>query len=213
MAAVQRRIGVLFGCCFIALLLAVARTAYLGVIRASALRQAARSEQLSEEVIPAQRGTISDRSGDALAISEPAYDITADPLLLKQPLAVANQIAPILGESAGTVLAALSQPTGFVHLARGVGVSRTKQLLALTIPGIEAHVVMRRIYPRGALAAPVIGAMGAEGSGLSGLEYSRNALLGGQAGKRRVVRDGLGQPISIATTREERPGANLRLTI
>ena len=40
---------------------------------------------------------------------------------------------------------------------------------------------MRRVYPRGTLAAQVLGVVGTEGNGLSGLEYSRNALLHGRA--------------------------------
>ena len=83
MAAIQRRIGVLFCFCFLALLLAAGRTLYLGVVRSASLREVARSQHFTEEYIPAQRGTISDRNGDALAVSEPAYDMTADPYLLK----------------------------------------------------------------------------------------------------------------------------------
>jgi cell division protein FtsI/penicillin-binding protein 2 len=212
-AAVQRRIGVLFAFCFLALLFAAGRTAYLGVLRSSSLREAARSEHTTEETTPGQRGTISDREGDALAVSEPAYDISADPYLLRDPLVAATKLAPLLGENESAVLASLSQNTGFVYLAHGLEAARAKQVLALKLPGVEEKEVMRRVYPRGQLAAQVLGAVGAEGDGLSGLEYARNALVGGRPGVRRVVRDGLGEPISIATIHRGRPGASLRLTL
>jgi len=74
---------------------------------------------------------------------------------------------------------------------------------------------MRRVYPRGTLAAQVLGIVGTEheGAGLMGLEYSRNSLLAGHSGLRRVVSDAKGQPISIAETRHEQAGAQLSLTL
>ncbi len=86
-------------------------------------------------------------------------------------------------------------------------------MLALKIPGITGTPVMRRVYPRGALAAQVLGFVGTEGEGLAGLEYSRNSLLAGRPGKRRVVSDALGQPVSISEVHPEVPGASLTLTL
>jgi cell division protein FtsI/penicillin-binding protein 2 len=72
---------------------------------------------------------------------------------------------------------------------------------------------MRRVYPRGTLAAQVLGIVGTEGNGLTGLEYSHNSLLHGRAGERRVVSDALGQPISIDNVHPEVSGAALSLTL
>ncbi len=72
---------------------------------------------------------------------------------------------------------------------------------------------MRRVYPRGTLAAQVLGFVGTEGKGPSGLEYSQGTLLEGKAGERRVVSDALGQPISITNVHAEHPGATLTLTL
>jgi cell division protein FtsI/penicillin-binding protein 2 len=210
---VQRRIGLLFACSVLALLLAAGRELYLGVVRSASLRKDARNEQVAVQTVPAPRGTITDRTGAALAISEPAYNITADPYLLKDPDAVAAEAASALGVPESAVLTELSRPTGFVSLAHGVVQSRAASLLALKVPGIEAVPVMRRIYPRGALAAQVLGVVGGLGDGLSGLEYSQNGVLQGITGERQEVRDGLGQPISIVTSRHDRSGAALKLTL
>jgi cell division protein FtsI (penicillin-binding protein 3) len=83
----------------------------------------------------------------------------------------------------------------------------------MKIPGVEGSPMMRRVYPRGTLAAQVLGIVGTEGSGLSGLEYSRNAQLAGHAGQRRVVSDAIGKPISIAETHHENTGTSLALTL
>jgi len=55
--------------------------------------------------------------------------------------------------------------------------------------------------------------VGTEGGGLEGLEYSRNAILRGRTGERRVVSDALGQPVSITDVHPEAPGASLSLTL
>ncbi len=213
MADVQHRIGPLFAVFFLLLMLAAARTAYLGVFRAPSLQQAASNQQVTEETITAQRGTIADRNGIDLAVSQPARDIVADPYLLKNPLSAAEKLSAALGLPQATVLRKLSQRTGFVYLARAVPARQAETALALKIPGITGTAVMRRVYPRGSLAAQVLGEVGTEGQGLSGLEYGRDALLRGHAGERKVVSDAIGQPVSITEPHREVPGQSLTLTL
>jgi cell division protein FtsI (penicillin-binding protein 3) len=213
MAVVQRRVGYLFALFFVLLALAALRTLYLGGPHAGALRQAARSQQLTYETVPPERGTITDRNGVALAISEPARDISADPYLIKSRLKRANQMAPLLGLTQAEVLKLLSKHTGFVYLARALPYNAAHKLLKLGIPGVQGTPVMRRVYPRDTLATQVLGIVGTEGKGLSGLEYSRNSQLEGKAGKRRVVSDAIGQPVSIAETTHERAGSSISLTL
>jgi cell division protein FtsI (penicillin-binding protein 3) len=212
-AALQHRIGGIFGLFLLLLVLAAGRTAYLGVVRAGTLRKAASSQQLTDEAVTAPRGTITDRNGVELAVSEPARDVSADPFLLSNPLGAAQRLAPLLGQSEAEVLRKLSERTGFVYLARALPGSQAQRILALKIPGVAGTPVMRRVYPRGTLAAQVLGVVGTEGGGLAGLEYSRNALLAGRTGQRRVVSDAIGQPVSITESRPEVPGKGLALTL
>jgi len=198
---------------FALLVLAAGRTFYLGVLDGGTLRTAARSQQLTDEPVPAQRGAITDRNGIELAVSEPAQDISATPYLVTDPLGAAQQLAPLLGESQAVVLRKLSERTGFVFLARALPAKQALAVLALKIPGIAGAPVMRRVYPHGTLAAQVLGVVGTEGNGLAGLEYSRNSLLRGRSGQRRVVSDALGQPVSITEVHHEVPGASLSLTL
>jgi cell division protein FtsI (penicillin-binding protein 3) len=212
-AIAQRRIGFLFLGFLVLLGFAALRTLYLGTIRGSALRSAARTQQLSLDAVPAQRGSITDRNGVALAVSQPAQDISATPYLVTAPLATAQRLAPLLGRPQTRLLSELSEHRGFVYLARGVPEAQAKKALALKIPGISGAPVMRRVYPGGTLAAQVLGAVGTEGAGLAGLEYSQNKLLGGRAGERRVVSDALGQPVSINEVHPEVPGSSISLTL
>ena len=63
-----------------------ARATYLGAVRAGSLQHAAATQQVTNVTIPAPRGTITDRNGVELAISESADDIVADPYLIKNPV-------------------------------------------------------------------------------------------------------------------------------
>jgi cell division protein FtsI/penicillin-binding protein 2 len=207
------RIGAIFALFLALLVIAAGRTAYLGIVRSGPLRRDAAKQQVTDETVSAQRGTITDRNGVDLAVSEPAQEISADPYLLSNPLAAAQKLAPLLGESEATVLHKLSEHTGFVYLARALPASKATQVLALGIPGVNGTQVMRRVYPRAQLASQVLGIVGTEGKGLAGLEYSRNSQLSGRPGKRRVVSDALGQPVSISESQAEVPGRPMRLTL
>jgi cell division protein FtsI (penicillin-binding protein 3) len=204
MAVVQRRVGFLFAGFIVLLGIAGARALYLGGPHSGALRRAAQTQQVTYETVPAQRGTITDRNGVALAISEPAQELSADPYLIKDPLGRASQLAPLLGLTQAQVLTMLSEHAGFVKLASALPYDTAQKVLALKIPGVQGTPVMRRVYPRGTLAAQVLGFAGTEGNGLIGLEYSRNSLLEGHA---------IGQPIAIAEASHERSGTSISLTL
>jgi len=212
-AALERRVGAIFAVFFALLVVAAGRTVYLSVLRGGSLRRAASDQQLTYETVAAPRGTITDRNGVPLAISEPAQDISADPYLVQDPLQAARQLAPLLGRSQASVLERLSERAGFVYLARALPAHVAQEVLALKIAGVTGTPVMRRVYPRGTLAAQVLGAVGTEGAGLSGLEYADNDLLSGRSGERRVVSDALGQPVAISEVRRERPGESMTLTL
>jgi cell division protein FtsI (penicillin-binding protein 3) len=212
-AVLQRR-AVRLSWIFLALLAAAAlRSLYLGTVHSAALREHAQAEHETIESAPAPRGTITDRNGVVLAVSEPADDVSADPYLVKDPLAAAGKLAPLLGEPSATILVKLSERSGFVYLAHSLPAGRAKQVAALHIEGVEETPVTKRVYPRGTLAAQVLGAIGAEGRGVTGLEYSQNRLLSGVSGRREVISAANGAPISISEVRPERPGASISLTL
>ena len=213
MAVVQNRIGAVFAAFFVLLSFAAVRTAYLGIFRGAALRDAASAQQTTHETVIAQRGAITDRNGVDLAVSEPAKDLAADPYLLRDPLGVAQKLAPLLGLPQGELLRKLSERTGFVYLARGVPARQAEAVLKLKIEGISGTPVMKRVYPRDSLAAQVLGQVGTEGQGLSGLELSQEALLHGRTGQRKVVSDAIGQPVSISEPHPEVPGKTIALTL
>ena len=213
MGLIDRRITLLF-VVFVALLaIALSRAAYLGTIKASKLRADAATQQVTTVPIPATRGSITDVHGTELAISEAADDVIADPFLLKQPLLAAERLAPLLGLPQAQVLTKLSEPRGYVVLAYNLPAAQAKSITRLNIPGISLVPQVTRTYPQSSLAAQVLGFVGNQDQGLSGIEYLDNSFLSGRAGERRVVSDALGQPISIANVHTAVPGKQITLTL
>jgi cell division protein FtsI/penicillin-binding protein 2 len=83
----------------------------------------------------------------------------------------------------------------------------------LGIEGIDTVVEPKRSYPQGHLASQVLGMVGTEYKGLAGLEYLHEETLGGDDGHRRIVKDALGEPVSLIETDRAEPGEDLRLTL
>jgi cell division protein FtsI (penicillin-binding protein 3) len=209
----DRRIGLLFLVFVAALGLATLRAGWLGAVRAPALKQAAATQQVQTVTLPAPRGTITDRHGAVLAVSEPASDVSATPYLVRAPLRAAAQLAPLLGVSATSVLAKLSEQTGFVYLARRLPATRADEIAGLHIDGIALTPSTRRTYPRSWLASQLIGNASEQPGGGTGLEYGRDGVLRGQDGVRRIVSDALGEPISIDDEQPTVPGRDVELTL
>jgi cell division protein FtsI (penicillin-binding protein 3) len=209
----DRRIGLLFLVFVAALGLATLRAGWLGAVRAPALKRAAATQQVQTVVLPAPRGTITDRNGAVLAVSEPASDVSATPYLVREPLRVATRLAPLLGLDDSDVLGKLSEQTGFVYLARRLPAARADRIAALHIEGITLTPSSRRTYPRDWLASQLLGNASEQRGGGTGFEYGSDRILRGQDGIRRIVSDALGQPISLQDERPTVPGKDVELTI
>jgi cell division protein FtsI (penicillin-binding protein 3) len=211
---IDRRIGVLFLAFIVMLAIAVMRATYLGGVKAGSLKRAAATQQVVQVAVPASRGTITTENGTVLAISESADDLTIDPYLIKHPQEVAQQLAPLLGQPVGTVLAAVTKPhTGFVYLAHQLPAARALAIDKLNIDGINLIPEMLRTYPHGTTASQVIGNIHQSGVGYSGIEQEFDSQLSGSSGARRLVNDAIGQTISVDDVRPARPGKTVQLTI
>jgi cell division protein FtsI (penicillin-binding protein 3) len=213
MGLTQRRIGLLFAIFLVLLLAGGARAAWLGVVEGSSLQRVANTQQVVELDVPARRGGISDRHGIELAVSEPADDVAATPYLIKAKLKVARRIAPLLGSSEIEVLRKLNADGGFVYLARNLPGARAERLRRMDIDGLQFIPSSRRDYPRRWLASQVLGVVGVDREGRTGLEYASDKVLRGSDGKRRIVKDALGQPIVVQETKRAQPGKDIELTL
>ncbi|QEC48600.1 penicillin-binding protein 2 [Baekduia soli] len=214
MVLVERRIGLLFA--FFLGLLAIAglRSLQLGTLKGGMLARAATSQQVVQSVVPAHRGTIVDRRGVELAVSQAADDVSATPYLVKNPVKAAAQLAPLLGVPEDVVLRKLStKDSGFVYLARHLPGDQADKIRQLNLAGIDLTPGQRRTYPRDYLASQVLGSVNLDGKGASGLEYELDARLHGSDGQRRIVRDGVGDDVAVRDVKRATPGAKVELSL
>ena len=133
--------------------------------------------------IEAERGAIVDRNGAPLAVQTVFYDIGYTPSKVKNPDEFAGRMAPVLGLSKEAVLSNLSEHDGkkFAYLRKKVDQSVYQDVKTVTDEFGYSYVtfdkVPGRIYPNHSLASHLIGYMGNEGKGMSGIEYSQQEIL------------------------------------
>ncbi|HEX3736997.1 MAG TPA: penicillin-binding protein 2 [Solirubrobacterales bacterium] len=213
MRLIERRIGLLFAGFLVAFLLIVCRAFWLQGVEASQLSSQALDQQTQTVAVPGLRGSILDRDGTRLASSEDAATIYATPYQVKNPPRAAGRLAPILKQRKGEVLEELTAESGFSYLAKDVDLATAAKVEKFEIEGIGQLPASRRAYPQGEMAGQVIGVVGSEGQGLTGIEAGEQSVLAGEEGERRVVTDALGDPIKLETVKEARDGEDVQLTL
>jgi len=199
----------------VAFLAISSRLIVLQVLDAPSLDEAAAKQRLRTIDLPAERGRIFDRDGGDLALSVPARTVYAQPRLIKDPAGTARRLAPVLRQPASAILARLESGGAWTYLARKIPVSRGQAVARLDLPGIGVLTDTMRRYPSGQLASQMLGFVGADGTGLAGLEQRYNGMLAGHAGQLLLEQDPSGRPIPQGQRSVEpaRPGADLVLTI
>jgi cell division protein FtsI (penicillin-binding protein 3) len=214
MALIQRRVSLLFTLFLLLLAGAVVRGFWLGTVQGNELRSKAIAQQVEDVAVSARRGTITDRNGLDLAVSEDSASIYANPFLIDDPESVAGQLSPLTGIDYDTLIRKLAnRKTGFVYLKRKIDVDKGKAVQKLKLPGVGVTTEPRRLYPQNWLASQVLGMVGTDNYGLSGIEQSHEDMLHGVDGKQKIVRDALGTPISLVEQKRDVPGTDLRLTL
>ena len=199
--------GVLFG-------VVLARAAWIQVLNGSSYKAMASRQHRETIEIPAGRGTIFDRTGAPLAIGEQATTVYADPRNVTDPKRAAIAAGKAFDLDPNELYAQLRDlSTGFLYVQRKADPMQAAELEKLKIPGLGFYAEERRTYPQRSVASHVLGYAGTDNRGLEGIEQALDGKLAGQAGSETIVRDPFGRAIEVVTSRPERPGRNVRLTI
>jgi cell division protein FtsI (penicillin-binding protein 3) len=165
------------------------------------------------------RGSIRDSRGRILAESVSAESVYADPQAIVDRKAAARALAPIVGpvvgDDAREIEKRLAADSGFVWIARQLPMNVADAVHKLKLPGIYFLEEHRRSYPRGTLAANVIGYTGVDGEGLAGIEHSFDSYVRGRAGKVTILRDARRGAYLVGAEGANRPvdGNHVVLTI
>jgi cell division protein FtsI (penicillin-binding protein 3) len=210
----EQRVGLLFAVFLAMLAFAGLRAGYLLAFKGGDLKLRAATQQVENVTVIARRGTITDRNGAELAVSEDASTVFATPFLIKDPVGTARKIAPLIDRPENEVMETLADRNkGFAYLARKIKASQGRKVQRLKIEGIGVLDDARRYYPAKERAAQVIGSVGVDNVGLSGVEQQLDEHLRGADGEQRIVKDARGTPVSLDELKDGHSGKDLRLTI
>jgi len=192
-----------------------ARAVYLQAVRTDFLQEKGDARYARVLDIPATRGRILDRNGEALAVSTPVKSIWAIPADVTASASERRKLAALLGLTRNELERRLSDTSrDFAYLKRQVPPETAAAVQALGLKGLYDHPEFRRYYPGGEVTAHVIGFTGVDDSGQEGVELAHEAILRGKPGSRRVIRDRLGRIVEdVESIRPGQDGVDLTLSL
>jgi len=213
----DRRVVILSRAFLLWALILAGKLVYLQLWRHQELAAAARQQHNGTETIPAPRGKILDRTGQTLALSVPAESAFVDPRNVDDIDHAAELLGSLLGLDAGRLHARLAwgveNNKSFVWLKRKLSDEEAARLKALGKEWIQFRRESKRYYPKGSIAAHVVGTVDFEETGNSGLELSLEEELRGKPGVVTFLRDSRKRGVEFHVLVEPRAGADVRLSI
>jgi len=217
MTTSHKRLIQLFAGLTVWALIVVARLVQVQLVRHDYYTtRAVRQQERTVSLTPV-RGSIVDARGRVLAESVSAVSIYADPQLItdRKPAAKTLAAIPGIGLTAREIEEKLQSDNGFVWIARQLPMEAAAEVRKLKLPGISFIEEHRRSYPRGMVAANVIGYAGLDGEGLAGIEHSFDNYVRGHAGRVTILRDARAGTYLVGGEGPNRPvdGNNVVLTI
>jgi cell division protein FtsI (penicillin-binding protein 3) len=197
-----------------------AQIGWIVITEKAELRDRAKEQARSTVKIPAMRGSILDASGRTLATNTARYDLALDPTM-KGFQAVADRfyegLAKVTDRSAAHFRSIVEERHSpqYVALHDGLTERQYEKVKSWDVPGVILTPRFARRYMHGTTAAHVLGHVGSDGHGLSGLELKYNDALAGSPGRRVVKRDRSGRIKAFVGGQVRKPdhGNDLRLTI
>ena len=199
-------------------------------------RYRAKAEQQHTTIVPVPpiRGELRDRRGEPLAISIKVESLFADPRVFypdykaghgedrqwgnpdrKAATEIAAKLAPILEQTKTQVLEKLLRKKTFVYLERHLPPMKVAAIRALDLDGMEFQPESQRFYPRGSLAAQILGFTNIDGLGQLGIEQTYDKQLSGVKGELIAPRDAHGKLLILQENFSKIPvnGASLQLSL
>jgi cell division protein FtsI (penicillin-binding protein 3) len=189
----------------------VLRAAQVQLVEGRRHAAEATAQRTEHVVLEARRGTLSDRHGTALALTQETYHVGIAPNELRDPRGDAAVIARRLRLAPRDLDRALRRRYAWFsgpYTALDVEPLRS-------VRGVHLEPVLRRFYPSAEFARAVIGRVGDDGLGASGLERLLDSLLAGTPGSAVVLKDRAGREYEspARVIAQPVPGSDVALTI
>ena len=213
MAKAPSRLTLIGGAFVLVALAVVGRAAQLQLGQGEQWRARAAAQQTVRVSLPARRGTLYDRTGVPLAVSQETYAVGVSPRDLDDVAPAVPILAQALGLPAQRVAAQLAARRVWMEWPGPFTWTRVAPLKRMR--GVTLMRRLERFYPRPELASGLIGRLDVRGRGASGLERAFDSLLAGRGGTAVMIRDPVGRlyPSPSRPVAEAVDGADVVLTL
>jgi cell division protein FtsI (penicillin-binding protein 3) len=188
------------------------RLVYLQIFRYGSFEQRAQHQQQRTVEVSARRGIIYDRAGRELAMSVSVDSVFAVPTEIPNLAQTISLISRITKTDPRELLARCKAARTFCWVERKADAETSARIRALNLRGIYFQKESKRFYPKGDLAAQVIGYVGTDDEGLSGIEREFDDELRGRPGEMLISVDARRKWFGSVEKQPE-PGENIVLTI
>ena len=200
--------GILFFWCAVICL----RLVYLQVFRYGDFQQRAQHQQQRTTEVAARRGLIYDRAGRELAMSIAVDSVFAVPSEIPDLAQTISLVSHVTKNDPREVLAKCKAARTFCWVARKADADAAARIRAMNLRGIYFQKESKRFYPKRELAAQVIGYVGTDDEGLSGIEREYDGKLRGKPGRMSISVDARRKYFGSVVKQPE-PGNNIVLTL
>lgn len=194
------------------LLAVVVRMGDMQIRQASQFTAKALRQQEGTIEVGASRGVIYDRFGEELALSTPVDSIGVFPEKVHDVEFTATMLHQVLDIDRQTLEKKL-RGDQFDWIKRFAEPGEAMRVRHLNLSGIHFEKESKRYYPKGTVAAHILGSVGTDHFGLAGLEQEFEDKLRGTPGQNLVQYDALRNHYASRILREPVPGSDLILTI
>ncbi len=177
-------------------------------------------QHVSELQIASERGPVLDRNGKFLAVSVPAESVYVRPKQIADKDKAARELARLLEMKVSDLSVKLKSKQPFVWIKRQIPRFQAENLATLSLPGVGTVIESRRFYPYNQASSALIGKVGIDGIGLSGIESLFEKRLHVEHVKTQVTRDAFGKITQFVSDDDDKEapfalpkGNPLRMTI
>ena len=210
----KKRLLIFLFCAMFGYLLLTGRLVFIELFRAEGWQEMAYEQQTRDRLITPKRGSILDRNGEGIALTETVNAVSVIPVQVKEKEKTAQFLADALELEYEDVLEKVKQKVALVRIKTKVDTETAAAIRKAGYPGVEVDEDVQRVYPYSELAAQVIGFVGKDNQGIIGLEAKYDDMLEGEQGKILTLTDSRGNEVD---SEQERiapvDGQNLVTTI
>ncbi len=195
-------------------LVLIGRVIYIQTVKADELQKMAYEQQTRDRLISPDRGSILDRNGTGIAVTETVNAISVIPAQIKDKDYVSKYLSEVLEMEYDEVFEKVNQKVALVRIKTKVDSEIAMEIRKKDIEGIVVDEDVKRIYPYSNIASQVIGFVGKDNQGIIGLEAKYDEYLKGEEGKILTLTDSKG--LEVDSTQERIPpidGYNLVTSI